>query len=168
MTKANLVCNLVVLFMVIGFSASSLAQAPLQERNEPWSDATTSLMARFGNDCRDVDMVNWSHPTRDIFEASNAASLIWLRLCEKDIYAVFGAKFRYDPQGQANDLLYPFYYDLLQANGSFPYSIVALSDNVVISIARLQDGGIFVELENIATSQTTILDQTDTVPNATQ
>lgn len=108
-----------------------------------------ALAARFGSDCESVDMAKWSHPTRDVFAATDGARIKWLVLCENRTFPVFGATFKYDPRGQTDDFFYPFYLDLLEANGRWPYAIYDADDNVVVRVARSDESGLFVDLEEI-------------------
>lgn len=97
---------------------------------------TRRLSDRFGDDCRDFELAQFDHPTRDRFGQGTGARLRWVMLCSDYTYPVYGAEFDYDPSGQMADYFHPLYLDLLEALAEQSYAIVALNDALLIRVGR--------------------------------
>lgn len=83
--------------------------------------------------CASVDLGSWNHPTKSLL-IQRGAKLEKVQLCNNRRYPVFYVDFPYDPQGQTEDYFLPLYREMKKANGGWPYSFVATSDNTIISI----------------------------------
>ncbi len=83
--------------------------------------------------CTSVDFGSWNHPTKSLL-IQKGAKLEKVQLCNNKRYPVFYVDFPYDPQGQTKDYFLPLYAEMKKANGGWPYSFVATSDNTIISI----------------------------------
>jgi hypothetical protein len=82
--------------------------------------------------CERKNISSWKHPTRTVLEDAEA-KIKAVYLCNKT-YPVFVADFPYDPMSdETSSFFYSFYDKLLQANASWPYSIIS-DDKFVIHI----------------------------------
>ena len=101
--------------------------------------------------CLDLDIQQWRHKTRYVIESRKEAHLHWVKMCRNKTYPVFGVKFDYDPQGKTDDFFHPLFWDLLEANGYWPYSIVAIDDNLAIHIYQEKKYELLVDYEDLVT-----------------
>lgn len=108
---------------------------------------TSRLSGRFGDDCHEFDLAQFSHPTRDRFAQGTGARLRWVMLCSDYTYPVYGAEFDYDPSGQTADYFHPLYLDLLEALGEQSYAIVAPNDALVIRVGRGIGSDLDIEID---------------------
>ncbi len=95
--------------------------------------------------CTSVDLGSWSHPTKSLL-IKKGAKLEQVQLCNNKRYPVFFVDFPYDPQGQTKDYFLPLYAEMKKANGGWPYSFVATSDNTIISI-KYEKKGMAIDYE---------------------
>ncbi len=93
------------------------------------------LKLRINEDCEGIDLSNWDHPARDEMNKRPQAHLRWAALCDAKRYPIFGMDFDYDPNGETEDFFRPFFYDLLQANGRWPYAIIVPGDELMIAVS---------------------------------
>ena len=119
-------------------SANPVAHDVPAETKATQSDPLGLVRQRFGNDCEAIDLPAWSHPTRDEMDRRPQVRLRWAALCEARRYPVFGLDVDYDPRGQTNDFFLPFYDDLLQANGRWPFAIIVPSQGLMIAVSGRQ------------------------------
>ena len=101
------------------------------EESQPLSQ--TRLFKSIATGCVEVDLSSWNHPTKSLL-IKKGVKLEQVQLCNKKRYPVFYVEFPYDPQGQTKDYFLPLYADMKKANGGWPYSFVATSDNTIVSV----------------------------------
>lgn len=106
----------------------------------------TNALTQIANEdgCRRVNLETWMHPTRKVLEARRHVQLKWLELCQNDTFPVFGVAFDYDPRARTEDFFYPFYIDMLRANGGWAYQLFDVTDKLIIHIAPEGPEGISV------------------------
>lgn len=93
----------------------------------------TRLFTERALGCSDVELSSWKHQVRSVLETPDVV-LRGVKLCNGGKYPVFFVEFRYDPTGDTKEYYKRLYAKALKANGYWPFSFVALSDQVVISI----------------------------------
>lgn len=130
-----------------GGSTSPAAREVPAEPAVSRSDPIDLIRQRFGRDCEAIDLSAWSHPTRDEMERRPQVHLRWAAMCEERRYPVFGLDFDYDPRGQTNDFFLPFYDDLLQANGRWPYAIIVPSGGLMIAISGRKSDELTIDFQ---------------------
>ena len=91
----------------------------------------TQFFTHTATGCRDLDLSSWHHPTRLVFE-KKGLSLTRVQLCNNGKLPVFFAEVPYDPMGASGSFFNPLYAELRDANGGWPFAIVATSDNTII------------------------------------
>lgn len=112
------ITNSIVLF-ICGFLLSTYSFA-----TEPDTSVVFSL-----EKCTQKNLEHWQHPTRKLLDKAGA-NIKAVYLCNKT-YPVFVANFPYDPMGDTASFFNPFYYELLQANAKWPYSIISEDTDVI-------------------------------------
>lgn len=117
-SKEKLMKNSIIIFL-IGFLLSAYSFA-----TEPDTSVVFSL-----EKCTQKNLDNWQHPTRKVLDDAGA-NIKAVYLCNKT-YPVFVANFPYDPLGDTGSFFNTFYYDLLQANAKWPYSIISEDTDVI-------------------------------------
>jgi hypothetical protein len=81
-----------------------------------------------------VDIANWKHPVHSVFQ-KNKIELTRVDFFKGGKYPVFFAKLTFDPTSSETDNFYnQLYYDVLQANGFWDYSINDYDDNLIIRV----------------------------------
>lgn len=106
----------------------------------------TRLFTETAEDCLNVDLDKWVHPTKTVLE-HNAVEIVSVSLCNDGKYPIFYVRFKYDPQGQTADYFKPLYKKMKKANSNYPFSFVALSDNTVVRVSFRKNGYIDTEFE---------------------
>ncbi|CAD5198708.1 hypothetical protein [Pseudomonas sp. FEN] len=109
----------------------------------------TELYSSTVNDCHDVDLVAWQHPTRAVLEKDDI-KLERVQLCNGGHYPIFHVQLPYDPRGQTKSYFTPLYEQLRKANGKWPYALVVSSDAVVVYVSYSKDGMIALDYESYA------------------
>lgn len=94
----------------------------------------TRLFTQIAQNCQDVDMQNWQHPTRKVL-TNPGSEILRIKLCNDKSYPVFFLSLKYDPQGQTSNYYKPLYKKMRKANGNNPYSIVSVEDNLIMNIS---------------------------------
>ncbi|WP_248749263.1 hypothetical protein [Pseudomonas sp. MWU15-20650] len=106
----------------------------------------TTLYTHTAQDCHDVDLATWQHPTRALLERNNF-QLERIQLCNGGHYPVFQVQAPYDPRGQTKDFFLPLYEQMRKANGKWPYALVDSSDAVVVYVSYPKDDEISLDYE---------------------
>ena len=79
-----------------------------------------------------VEVANWKHPAKVVFKR-NGITLNELTISNG--YPVFRVTFAFDPQSSENShLLNRICYELLNANGMRPYTLLAPKDHVRLNV----------------------------------
>jgi hypothetical protein len=148
-------CSLLFLSVILASSATVAAstdnaQQVISRTISKNSADTTNI----DEGCLDLDLTQWRHKTRSVIEARKEAQLQWVKMCRNKTYPVFGVKFAYDPQTKTDDFFHPLFWDLLEANGYWPYSIVSIGDNVAVHVYQEKKFELLVDYENLATVNT--------------
>ncbi len=106
----------------------------------------TRLFSEIAKDCSEVDLKVWKHPTRAVL-LKKEVEIVSVKLCNDRKYPIFYVRFKFDPRGQTADYFKPLYSEMKKANGSHPFSFVALSDNTVVNVSFRQNGYIDADFE---------------------
>jgi hypothetical protein len=106
----------------------------------------TELYTTVANDCHDVDLATWKHPTRAVLE-SKKVPIERVELCNGGHYPIFHVQFPYDPQGQTRDYFAPLYEQMRKANGKWPYAFVDSNDAQVLYISYRDNGTTAMDFE---------------------
>ncbi|UXV18010.1 hypothetical protein N4P55_19275 [Pseudomonas fluorescens] len=109
----------------------------------------TTLYTSTAQDCHDVDLATWQHPTRTLLEKNNF-QLERIQLCNGGHYPIFQVQAPYDPRGQTKDFFLPLYEDMRKANGKWPYALVVSSDAVVVYVSYPKADHISLDYEGFA------------------
>lgn len=107
------------------------------------------MNARFGGDCRLLDLAAWQHPTRPVIEQAQGV-IRFVMLCSGDTYPVFGVEFPFDPRAATNDYFYPLYGKVFQANGRWEYSFLEPRDGLLMSLKKSGENSLSLALEELA------------------
>jgi hypothetical protein len=94
----------------------------------------TRLFSSIAKDCSAVDLDHWQHPTRSLL-LKRHVQIEKVQICNGGNYPIFFVRFPYDPQGQTKSYFGPLFDKMRIANGGWPYSFVALSDNTVLNVS---------------------------------
>ena len=125
------------------FLAATLATA---SQAAPPPLAHTRLLTATATGCRDVGLVHWRHPVREVF-AQRDIPLVGLLLCNEDTYPVFFVHLPYDPQGQTTDYFQPLYTELRQANGGWPFALASTRDRTIVTVTAGREAGLEIGYE---------------------
>lgn len=108
----------------------------------------TSLFSSVAQDCAEVPLGHWNHPTRLVLEKYQIP-LSKLLLCNNKRYPIYFVDFKYDPHtNQSDRYFHPIYYDLLKANGGWPLAFVSPEWETVIMLRPSTAGsGVQEEVE---------------------
>lgn len=106
----------------------------------------TELYTTKATDCHDVDLGTWKHPARAVLE-KNDIKLERVQLCNNDHYPIFTGDVPYDPTGQTKTYFLPLYQQMRKANGSWPYALVASSDDIIVYVSYPAGDGIALDYE---------------------
>ncbi len=106
---------------------------------------TTRLYKKIATKCQRIDLKTWSHPTKDIIEQADV-SLEWLELCNSKKYPIYGIRFTDNQNKMITGNYRKFYQELFKGNGKWPLSIVAVKNNTIISLSKV-DGKKIIEYE---------------------
>ncbi len=128
---------------MIRFLLLFLVSSPCLAEALPMLSATKLFTSLTG--CTSVNLGSWSHPTKSLL-IKKGVKLEQVQLCNNKRYPVFYVDFPYDPQGQTKDYFLPLYAEMKKANGGWPYSFVATSDNTIVSV-KYEKKGMVVDYE---------------------
>lgn len=79
-----------------------------------------------------IELTNWRHPTKAVLER-NGITLVELHISNK--YPIFRVKFDFDPISSENSRnLNRICYELLEANGMWPYALVDSTDHIRLNV----------------------------------
>ena len=126
------------------FLAATLAAASHAAPPPPL--AQTRLLTTTATACRDVGLVHWRHPVREVF-AQRDIPLVGLLLCNDDTYPVFFVHLPYDPQGQTSDYFQPLYAELSKANGGWPFALASTRDRLLVTVTGGRGEGLEIGYE---------------------
>ena len=132
-SKGSPIFDEIIASMDFGDGADATTNPQKPNTSEP--ALLEKLKLHINADCEAIDLGPWTHPVRDEVEKRSEAHLLWAALCDEQRYPVFGMEFDYDPNGQTNDFFRPLFYDLLQANGRWPYAIIVPSSKLMIVVS---------------------------------
>ncbi|MGY3882326.1 hypothetical protein [Aeromonas veronii] len=76
----------------------------------------TRLYREVANNCKNVDLENWQHPTRRVL-LERGVIFKKVELCNDGKYPIYHVRLPYDPAGQTQDYFNPLYVAMYGANG---------------------------------------------------
>jgi hypothetical protein len=97
----------------------------------------TRLYKKIATNCHRIDLKTWSHPTKKIIEKADV-SLEWLELCNSKKYPIYGIRFTDNQKQMVTGNYRKFYKDIFIENGKWPLSIVAVKNNTIISLSKVE------------------------------
>lgn len=95
----------------------------------------TRLYREVANNCKNVDLENWQHPTRKVL-LERGVILKKVELCNDGKYPIYHVRLPYDPGGQTQDYFNPLYVAMYGANGKWPYAMVDEEGTIVYMTYR--------------------------------